>query len=148
MSVGREEDAIASLARLHAHGDIHDPFVVNEAAEIKAGVLFDKQAEQGWKKVSLATCPIEPSFPSRSLTPKTRYLPFSVGPPRQVQPPSSLYRSHAPVLGPDDRCLLYPVLLSPDLCRHRIRQGEDLLVPGERRHIPPCSLDKTNSIAF
>ena len=62
MSVGREEDAIASLARLHAHGDIHDPFVVNEAAEIKAGVLFDKQAEQGWKKVSLATSPIEPSF--------------------------------------------------------------------------------------
>jgi MFS family permease len=53
MSVGREEDAIASLARLHAHGDIHDPFVVNEAAEIKAGVMFDKQAEQGWKKVSL-----------------------------------------------------------------------------------------------
>jgi MFS family permease len=62
MSVGREEDAIASLARLHAHGDIHDPFVVNEAAEIKAGVLFDKQAEQGWKKVSLATSSIEPSF--------------------------------------------------------------------------------------
>lgn len=57
MSVGREEDAIASLARLHAHGDIHDPFVVNEAAEIKAGVMYDKQAEQGWKKVGLAvTC--------------------------------------------------------------------------------------------
>lgn len=76
MSVGREEDAIASLARLHAHGDIHDPFVVNEAAEIKAGVLFDKQAEQGWKKVSLATSPIEPSFVFRSLTPKTRYSPY------------------------------------------------------------------------
>ena len=51
MSVGREEEAIASLARLHAHGDINDPFVVNEAAEIKAGVMFDKQAEQGWRMV-------------------------------------------------------------------------------------------------
>lgn len=55
MSVGRDEDAIASLARLHAHGDVNDPFVVGEAAEIKAGVMYDKQAEQGWKKVSRRT---------------------------------------------------------------------------------------------
>lgn len=134
MSVGREEDAIASLARLHAHGDIHDPFVVNEAAEIKAGVLFDKQAEQGWKKVGLAVTSISLFFFCFHMadyqTSFVRTTPL--GARRQVQPASSLYRSHAPVLGPDDGCLLYPVLLSPDLCRHRIRQGEDLLVPGER----------------
>ena len=53
MSVGREEEAIRSLARLHARGDINDPFVIHEAAEIKSGVMFEKESEQGWKKVSL-----------------------------------------------------------------------------------------------
>jgi hypothetical protein len=52
MSVGREEEAIRSLARLHARGDINDPFVIHEAAEIKSGVMFEKESEQGWKKVS------------------------------------------------------------------------------------------------
>jgi hypothetical protein len=52
MSVGREEEAIRSLARLHARGDTNDPFVIHEAAEIKSGVMFEKESEQGWKKVS------------------------------------------------------------------------------------------------
>jgi hypothetical protein len=51
MAVGRDEEAIRSLARLHAHGDVNDPFVVHEAAEIKRAVMFEKEAEQGWKKV-------------------------------------------------------------------------------------------------
>jgi hypothetical protein len=52
MAVGRDEDCLRSLARLHARGDINDPFVLGEAAEIKAEVEYEKEVEQGWKRVS------------------------------------------------------------------------------------------------
>lgn len=35
MQKDREDDAVRSLARLHAHGDIHDPFVLAQISEIR-----------------------------------------------------------------------------------------------------------------
>ncbi|KAH9855390.1 general substrate transporter [Lenzites betulinus] len=40
---GRNDEALHVLARLHAHGDIHDPFVVSEHREILAQVRFEQQ---------------------------------------------------------------------------------------------------------
>lgn len=40
---GRNEEALHVLARLHAHGDIHDSFVVSEHKEILAQVIIEQQ---------------------------------------------------------------------------------------------------------
>ncbi|KAI0760348.1 general substrate transporter [Fomes fomentarius] len=40
---GRNEEALHVLARLHAHGDIHDSFVVSEHKEILAQVTIEQQ---------------------------------------------------------------------------------------------------------
>ena len=39
----RNEEALVVLARLHAHGDIHDSFVVSEYKEILAQVQIERQ---------------------------------------------------------------------------------------------------------
>lgn len=39
----RNEEALHVLARLHAHGDIHDSFVVSEHKEILAQVQIEQQ---------------------------------------------------------------------------------------------------------
>lgn len=46
---GRHEDALKSLARLHAKGDIDDNFVRAQLADIQEGVTLEKQANIGWK---------------------------------------------------------------------------------------------------
>ena len=40
---GRYQDSLQVLARLHAHGDIHDSFVVSEHKEILAQVQLEQQ---------------------------------------------------------------------------------------------------------
>lgn len=39
--VGRNEEALAALARLHANGDINDPLVKFEFADIKASIAAE-----------------------------------------------------------------------------------------------------------
>ena len=51
MRVGREEDAIQSLARLHARGDVTDLFVLAEATELKAAVELERKLETGWTQL-------------------------------------------------------------------------------------------------
>ena len=51
---GRNEEALHILARLHAHGDIHDPFVVNEHKEILAQVRVEQQeTRNAWAQLFL-----------------------------------------------------------------------------------------------
>ncbi len=51
MSKGREEDALRSLARLHARGDTSDVFVRAELAEIKAQLAIEKGTSSGWSEI-------------------------------------------------------------------------------------------------
>ncbi|KAI0325330.1 general substrate transporter [Cubamyces sp. BRFM 1775] len=51
---GRNDEALHVLARLHAHGDIHDPFVVNEYKEILAQVRVEQQeTRNAWAQLFL-----------------------------------------------------------------------------------------------
>lgn len=40
---GRNEEALLVLARLHAHGDVNDPFVVAEHQEIVQGIEIERR---------------------------------------------------------------------------------------------------------
>ncbi|SPO49290.1 uncharacterized protein PSANT_06981 [Moesziomyces antarcticus] len=51
MSKGREEDALRSLARLHARDDTSDVFVRAELAEIKAQLAIEKGTSSGWSMI-------------------------------------------------------------------------------------------------
>ncbi|KAJ1043077.1 hypothetical protein NDA14_006275 [Ustilago hordei] len=51
MTKGREEDALRSLARLHARGDTSDVFVRAELAEIKAQLAVEKGTASGWSEI-------------------------------------------------------------------------------------------------
>jgi sugar porter (SP) family MFS transporter len=48
MSVGKEEESVAALARLHANGDTKDNLVLAEAAELKAALAHEREVETGW----------------------------------------------------------------------------------------------------
>ncbi|KAI0370481.1 general substrate transporter [Pilatotrama ljubarskyi] len=49
---GRNEEALRVLARLHAHGDVHDTFVVNEYKEILAQVRVEQQeTREAWAQL-------------------------------------------------------------------------------------------------
>lgn len=51
---GQNDEALRILARLHAHGDIHDPFVVNEHKEILAQVRVEQQeTRNAWAQLFL-----------------------------------------------------------------------------------------------
>lgn len=51
---GRNEEALHVLARLHAHGDIHDTFVVSEHKEILAQVQLERQeTRNAWSQLFL-----------------------------------------------------------------------------------------------
>lgn len=50
----RNQEALFVLARLHAHGDIHDPFVVSEHKEILAQVQVERQeTRDAWAQLFL-----------------------------------------------------------------------------------------------
>lgn len=52
IKVGREEEGLASLARLHARGDTNDTFVVAEFEEIRASVAEENRFAQGaWVRI-------------------------------------------------------------------------------------------------
>lgn len=48
MIVGREEEALLSLARLHAHGDTTDPLVLGEFEDMRLKVREEAAVETGW----------------------------------------------------------------------------------------------------
>ncbi|KAL4257067.1 major facilitator superfamily protein [Pleurotus pulmonarius] len=49
---GRIDEARATLARLHAHGDIHDPFVVSQMEDMKAELERARDiGESSWKEL-------------------------------------------------------------------------------------------------
>jgi len=48
MIKGRNEEALHTLARLHARGNIHDPVVVGEYTTIKALLEEDGALDQSW----------------------------------------------------------------------------------------------------
>ncbi len=51
---GRNEEALLVLARLHAHGDVHDTFVVSEHKEILAQVQLERQeTRNAWSQLFL-----------------------------------------------------------------------------------------------
>ncbi|CAO1636529.1 unnamed protein product [Parajaminaea phylloscopi] len=50
VAAGRDEDALKSLARLHARGDVQDTFVLAQLAEIQATVSAAKQQEASWMR--------------------------------------------------------------------------------------------------
>jgi len=107
MSVGREEAAIRSLARLHARGDINDPFVIHEAAEIKSGVMFEKESEQGWKKVSFVSG-FDGAGMIRYGTDLKGVGVVVVGLVRSKQFATSFHWGHASSFCASDWCQLYP----------------------------------------
>jgi hypothetical protein len=47
IKVGREEEGLAALARLHARGDTTDTFVVAEFEEIRASIAEENMLSQG-----------------------------------------------------------------------------------------------------
>ncbi|PWN27522.1 MFS general substrate transporter, partial [Jaminaea rosea] len=49
-AAGRREEALKSLARLHARGDTSDTFVLAELAEIEQAVTDQKQKEAKWSR--------------------------------------------------------------------------------------------------
>ncbi len=51
MSKGREEEALRSLAQLHARGDTSDVFVRAELAEIKTQLAIEKGTASGWSEI-------------------------------------------------------------------------------------------------
>lgn len=49
---GREHEALLVLARLHAHGDINDPFVVAEHREIVEQVAVEaEETRDAWTQL-------------------------------------------------------------------------------------------------
>lgn len=49
---GRDEEALHVLARLHAHGNVHDPFVVSEHKEILAQVQIERlETRDAWAQL-------------------------------------------------------------------------------------------------
>lgn len=42
---GREEQAMRSLAKMHANGDENDELVMNEVAQIKDGLALDNESK-------------------------------------------------------------------------------------------------------
>lgn len=92
--VGRPEEALVSLARLHARGDTEDLFVRTELEDIMRSV--EEEAI-----LSKSAC-VEPSVDLRvQLILKVGpQLPPTLHDP--VQPPSTCSRSHPSVLGTDD----------------------------------------------
>lgn len=48
MSKGRDQEGLATLARLHARGDIHDPFVQAEFKDIQASIKHENEHSKGW----------------------------------------------------------------------------------------------------
>lgn len=52
MIVGREQEALATLARLHARGNERDAFVIAEFSEMKAKIQEERELESAWKQVS------------------------------------------------------------------------------------------------
>jgi MFS family permease len=48
--VGREEEAVQTLARIQAGGDVNDPLVIAEWEEISTTLRAEREAGKGWRK--------------------------------------------------------------------------------------------------
>lgn len=48
---GREEEALRNLAKLHARGNINDPFVIGEMAEMRAKIDEERGQSAGWSQI-------------------------------------------------------------------------------------------------
>lgn len=48
ISVGKEDQALQTIAKMHANGDVEDDLVLYEMEEIKRGVEIDREASQGY----------------------------------------------------------------------------------------------------
>lgn len=48
--VGREEEAIQTLANIQAGGDIHDALVIAEWREISETMAIERESGSGWRK--------------------------------------------------------------------------------------------------
>lgn len=48
--VGREQEAIQTLANIQAHGNVNDPLVVAEWEEIVTTMRAEREAGRGWRK--------------------------------------------------------------------------------------------------
>jgi hypothetical protein len=51
MLVGRKEECLHALARLHARGDTTDPFVIGEFEDLNSKVSEEAANEWGWMQV-------------------------------------------------------------------------------------------------
>ncbi|EKD05555.1 glucose transporter [Trichosporon asahii var. asahii CBS 8904] len=51
MLKGREDEALLTLAKLHARGDTSDPFVLGEFHEMQAKIREEAQIDQGWGQI-------------------------------------------------------------------------------------------------
>jgi hypothetical protein len=51
MIVGREEESLTTLARLHARGNENDAFVQEEFKEMRLKVREEANAESAWRQV-------------------------------------------------------------------------------------------------
>jgi hypothetical protein len=54
MIVGREEESLTTLARLHARGNENDAFVQEEFREMRSKVREEANAQSAWRQVSRA----------------------------------------------------------------------------------------------
>lgn len=103
MIQGREEDALRTLARLHARGNMNDAFVRGEFDLMRAKVLEEKSMDQSWSLVS----PCEPD------TLQADVVDFQ----QSHQSPQGLLRYHSAILGPDDWRFCHPILCSVSASR-------------------------------
>lgn len=51
MLKGREDEALVTLAKLHARGDTSDPFVLGEFHEMQAKIREEASIDQGWGQI-------------------------------------------------------------------------------------------------
>lgn len=48
---GREQEALETLAKLHAYGNVNDAFVLGEMAEMRSKLEEERSRPQGWSEI-------------------------------------------------------------------------------------------------
>ena len=114
----RNEEALLVLARLHAHGDIHDSFVVSEYKEILAQVQIERQeTRDAWTQLFT----VKSNFRRLLLGVAIQFRCVS----EVVSPQTDIHETDATQQHPDDRCQRNPILRADDLSEHRNRYLND-----------------------
>ena len=114
---GREEESLATLARLHARGDINDAFVRGEFEEMKSKLRVEAESQATWSQVGIDNPPAD--------------LVALRGSDQSAQANA---RNHASIFGPVYRRQCTPVLCSKGLRRNRVQYNQGTPDPSLQQH--------------